>query len=124
MGLPFSGLTILCLPELAVGWCPLSLVLAREDEPTKLSSNLAPYMQLCIVLNDMQHVREELSHLEERLKFESFYEWLDSEDESSLGNQCRAMVEKLLGSADDDIYNRMSKIMAEITEKVNLSVNL
>ncbi len=77
-------------------------------------------LQLCIVLNNMQHVREELLHLEERLEFESFYKWLDSEDESTLGSQCRAMVKKLLGSADDDIYNRMSKIMAEITDKVDV----
>ena len=77
-------------------------------------------LQLCIVLNNMQHVREELSHLEERLEFESFYQWLDSEDESTLGRQCRAMVKKLLGSADDDICNRMSKIMTEITEKVRI----
>lgn len=70
----------------------------------------------------MQHVRGELSHLEERLELESFYEWLDSEDESTLGNQCRAMVKKLLGSADDDIYNRMTKIMMEITEKVDLVI--
>lgn len=67
----------------------------------------------------MQHVREELSHLEERLEFEAFYEWLGSEDKSTLGNQCKAMVNKLLGSADDDIHNRMTKIMAEITEKVD-----
>ena len=80
-------------------------------------------MQLCIVLNNMQHVREELFHIEERLEFESFYRRLDSEDESTLGSQCRAMVKKLLGSADDDIYNRMSKIMAEITEKVESDVN-
>ena len=70
----------------------------------------------------MQHVREELCHFEERLEFESFYKWLDSEDESTLGTQCRAMVKKQLGSADDDIYNRMSKIMSEITDKVDLSV--
>ena len=79
-------------------------------------------LQLCIVLNNMQHVREELSHLEERLELESFYEWLDSQDESTLGSQCRAMVKKLLGSADEDIYNRMSKIMTEITEKVRIDM--
>ena len=81
-------------------------------------------LQLCIVLNNMQHVREELSHLEERLEFESFYKWLDSEDESTLGAQCRAMVTKLLSSSDDDIYNRMSKIMTEITDKVGVILTL
>lgn len=90
------------------------------SKPHVATSQYVMKMQLCIVLNNMQHVREELFHLEERLEFESFYRRLDSEDESTLGSQCRAMVQKLLGSADDDIYNRMSKIMAEITEKVDI----
>ena len=76
-------------------------------------------VQLCIVLNDMQHVRQWLCNLEEGLEFESFYKWLDTDGELNLGKRCKEMVDKLLRSADDDIYNRMSKIMAEITNKVN-----
>lgn len=67
----------------------------------------------------MQHVRKELFHLEEMLGLQSFYDWLET-GEPTLGNQCKEMVEKLLGSADDDIYNRMSKIMSEITDKVSM----
>ena len=66
----------------------------------------------------MQHVRQEISYLEEKLEFKSFYKWLDSEGEHNLGKPCEEMVKKLLHSADDDIYNRMSKIMKEVTDKV------
>ena len=66
----------------------------------------------------MQHVRQELSHLEERLEFKQFYDWLDSEGEPNLGTRCQDTVRKLLSSADEDIYSRMSKIMSGITAKV------
>ena len=74
------------------------------------------HMQLCIVLNNMQHIRQEMSKFEEKLELQSFYDWL--EEEEKVGNRCKELVQKLLGSADEDIYNKMSKIMTEITEKV------
>ena len=66
----------------------------------------------------MQHVRQELAHLEERLEFKKFYIWLDTEGEPSLGTRCKDTVQKQLSSADDDISSRMSKIMSEIIAKV------
>ena len=64
----------------------------------------------------MQHIRQELSKFEEKLDLQSFYDWLEKEEK--LGNRLQELVRKLLGSADDDIYNKMNKIMLEITEKV------
>ena len=72
----------------------------------------------------MQHVRRELSSFEEQLKFAQFYEWLSSGNEPSLDSRCREMVSKLLGSADDDIFNRMSKIVSEITNKVYTTLHI
>ena len=64
----------------------------------------------------MQHIRQEISQFEEKLDLQSFYDWL--EEKEKMGNRCKELVRKLLGSTDDDIYNKMNKIMLEITEKV------
>ena len=64
----------------------------------------------------MQHVRQELTHFEEKLDLQSFYDWLEKEEK--LGNRFKEIVQRLLRNADDDIYNKMNKIMLEITEKV------
>ena len=65
----------------------------------------------------MQHIRQEISQFEEKLGLQSFYDWL--EEKEKVGNRCKELVRKLLGSADDDIFNKMNKIMLEITEKVH-----
>lgn len=64
----------------------------------------------------MQHVRQELSKTEETLELQTFYDWLQREEK--LGDACKELVKNLLESADDDIYNKMNKIMLQITEKV------
>lgn len=64
----------------------------------------------------MQHIRQELSKVEETMQLQSFYSWLDREEQ--VGSRCKELVRNLLESADEDIYNKMNKIMLEITEKV------
>ena len=64
----------------------------------------------------MQHVRQELSKTEETLELQAFYNWLQREEK--LGDGCKGLVKNLLESADDDIYNKMNKIMLQIAEKV------
>ena len=64
----------------------------------------------------MQHIRQELSKTEETLELQTFYDWLQREEK--LGDACKELVKNLLESADDDIYNKMNKIMLQITEKV------
>ena len=67
----------------------------------------------------MQHIRQEITQFEEKLELQSFYDWLEAEEK--LGNRCKELVRKLLGNTDHDIYNKMNKIMLEITEKVQLA---
>ena len=74
------------------------------------------HVQLCIVLNNMQHIRQELSQFEDKLDLQNFYDWLEREEQ--LGNRFKELVQRVLSSADDDVYNKMNKIMLEITEKV------
>lgn len=64
----------------------------------------------------MQHIRQEISQFEEKLELQQFYDWL--EEQEKMGNRCKELVRKLLRNTDDDIYNKMNKIMLEITEKV------
>ena len=64
----------------------------------------------------MQHVRQEISQFEEKLQLQAFYDWL--EEKENVGKRCRELVRKLLGNTDDDIFNKMNKIMLEITAKV------
>ena len=64
----------------------------------------------------MQHIRQELSKFEETLQLQSFYDWLDREEKA--GQRCKELVGSLLESADEDIFNKMNKIMLQITEKV------
>ena len=64
----------------------------------------------------MQHIRQELSKLEETLELRSFYAWLEKEEK--VGKRCKQLVRNLLESADEDIYNRMDKVILEITKQV------
>ena len=64
----------------------------------------------------MQHIRQELTQFEEKLDLETFYDWLEKEEK--LGERFKELVERIFTSADDDIYNKMNKIMLDITEKV------
>ena len=80
------------------------------------SHSLLYALQLCVILNNMQHIRQELSKFEETLQLQSFYDWLEQEEKA--GQRCRELVRNLLESADEDIYNKMNKIMMQITTKV------
>lgn len=65
----------------------------------------------------MQQIRQEISQIEEKLELQSFYDWLENEEK--LGSAFKGVVNNLLQSADEDIYNKIDHIMLEITEKVS-----
>ena len=72
------------------------------------------------MLNNMQHIRQELSQFEEKLELQSFYDWLEAEEK--LGTPFKEVVKSFSKSSDEDIYNRMDHIMLEIAEKVHISL--
>lgn len=77
------------------------------------------HYQVCIILNNMQHIRQELSQFEEKLELQSFCDWLEAEEK--LGGPFKELVKNVLESADEDIFNKMNQIMLEITGKVQLN---
>ena len=68
------------------------------------------------MLNNMQHIRQELSQIEEKLELQSFYDWLEAEEK--LGAPFKEVVKNYSKSANEDIYNKMEHTMLEIAEKV------
>ena len=70
----------------------------------------------------MQQIRLEISQIEEKLELQSFYDWLETEEK--LGTAFKGVVNNLLQSADEDIYNKMDHIMLNITEKVSNCPNI
>lgn len=75
------------------------------------------HVQLSICLNDMHHVRTVVKQLPQKLKLESFYSWLDSE-EAGLGKTARDMVDRVLESADEDYDNKIRQIVDDTAKKV------
>ena len=68
------------------------------------------------MLNNMQHIRQELSQFEEKLELQNFYDWLEAEEK--LGTAFKEVVKNFSKSADEDIDNKIDHIMLEIAEKV------
>ena len=72
------------------------------------------------MLNNMQHIRQELTQIEEKLELQTFYNWLETE--GKLGTPFKEVVKNFSKSADEDIYNKMDRIMLEIAEKVHITI--
>ena len=68
------------------------------------------------MLNNMHHIRQELSQFEEKLELHSFYDWLEAEEK--LGTPFKEVVKNISNSADEDVDNKIDHIMLEIAEKV------
>ena len=71
-------------------------------------------------MNNMQHIRKEMSQFEDKLELQSFYDWLEAEEK--LGTPFRDVVKNFSKSADEDINNKMDQIMLEIAEKVLITI--
>ena len=72
--------------------------------------------QLCIILNNMSHVRTALTNMRQKLELHKFYRWLTEKED--IGKQAENLIDKLLSSADEDIGNKISQIVASISRKV------
>ena len=71
------------------------------------------------MLNNMQHIRQELSQFGEKLELQSFCDWLEVEEK--LGGPFKEVVKKVLASADEDMFEMMNGIVIEIVDKVYYS---
>ena len=81
--------------------------------------NIFPHtytVQLCIILNNMTHVRQALKSIPVKLDLQTFYDWVESEEK--LGKKAEDLISSLLSSSDEDIANKTSHIVVQISRKV------
>jgi hypothetical protein len=82
--------------------------------------------KLCIILNNMCHLQQALEGLSETLELEKYYQWLEEQDAQTETSSekvaaiARSLISNLLKNADEDIGNKISLTVQNISEKVNL----
>lgn len=82
-------------------------------------------VQLCVVLNNMQHIRDKLSPpqgsaekgLMEELKLESFFAQLDAKMRG-MGEQARGLVKDIVESAAEDIQHKLLVVTTALGQQV------
>uniref|UniRef100_T1IR75 C2 domain-containing protein n=1 Tax=Strigamia maritima TaxID=126957 RepID=T1IR75_STRMM len=78
--------------------------------------------QLCIAINDMEHVRSSLRILPQELEFEAIIQAVDKSQGEVGGRQCRVAFESVLSSAIEDVENQIFKVVGHIGEKASLAM--
>lgn len=95
---------------------------------TGISSSIF-HWQVCVLLNNIEHVRQVLKSIPEQLQLTKFMQWLDSkevlamtgpEDTQKLSESTVTLFNKLLVSADEDMHNKISIQVNRIVRKVCL----
>ena len=75
--------------------------------------------QLCITLNNIEHVRQYLHELPSLLNFEVICQAMSTKHENdAIGKQSLSALQRLVQSADEDIFCRGSTLLNQITEKM------
>ena len=64
----------------------------------------------------MAHVRQALKSVPVNLDLQTFYDWVESEEK--LGKKAEDLINSLLSSSDEDIANKTSHIVVQISKKV------
>lgn len=92
-------------------------------------------IQLCLVLNNMYHVREFLSELPVHMELDNFYTRLQREDqmrvslenggselvnpEVSLTVRAKSLIGNFVTTADEDILKKVDNVARKICQKVS-----
>jgi len=74
---------------------------------------------LCICLNDIQYVREELSKIPEALQFDALISRLEVVEGEEQAQESQQTLDNLLDSAKDDLKCRFVLVISSVSEKVN-----
>jgi len=64
----------------------------------------------------MAHVRKALLELPQKLELQTFYDWV--EEEEKIGTLAKKLIDSLISSSDEDIANKTSHIVLQISRKV------
>ena len=54
--------------------------------------------------------------LPQKLELQTFYDWV--EEEEKIGTQAKKLIDSLISSSDEDIANKTSHIVLQISRKV------
>ena len=82
-------------------------------------------VQLCIILNNMQHIRDKFSPpqgstekgLIEELKLETFFAQLDAK-QKGIGEQARGIVRDIVENAAEDMQHKIVVVTMELGQQV------
>ena len=77
--------------------------------------------QLCIVLNNIQHVRVVLSEIGDELDLGAYYKFLDEEgcEPSKLSERAEELRKTILSSADEDIQEKKNNVVRQVQQLVS-----
>lgn len=74
--------------------------------------------QLCLTINNIEHVRKSLKALPEELGFQEVLKAVEKAEGDIYGTQCRNALNNMLQSADDDVTNKIISVVHRVGEKM------
>ncbi|XP_065899170.1 BAI1-associated protein 3-like isoform X2 [Dysidea avara] len=80
--------------------------------------------ELCISLNDIQYVREQLSEIPETLKFDKVISELSQVEGDQQAMIARKTLESLIKSADDDVKFLLNQVASSIGEQMSRDLTI
>lgn len=82
------------------------------------------YLQLCITLNNIEHVRQYLKELPVLLDWESVCMLLSTKHENDdIGTKSSSTLSRLIHSAGQEILLKCSLLIAQIVEKMKVDMS-
>ncbi|XP_064478757.1 BAI1-associated protein 3-like isoform X2 [Ornithodoros turicata] len=75
-------------------------------------------LQVCVVLNNMEHVRRALRPLKDELDVEELLSALEQERGEAVSYRCRDSLTRILQSAEDDIIHKILTVVAALSDKM------
>ena len=96
--------------DLSLSFSDLTLVYTHTHTHTHTNA------QLCIFLNNVNHIHNRLSQCSRDLDLDPFFDWL--EEKQKLGQKCKYLVEKICHEAEEEMGGIIRVIMFNIAKKV------
>lgn len=93
----------------------------------ELRCSVIPYrfeLQVCIIINNIEHVRRALRPLQEELEFDKILAAVEKVDSDLASDRCRAAFYAELHTAEDEVIHKILTIIAGLTEKVRTSYTM
>ena len=82
------------------------------------------FLQLCITLNNIEHVRQYLNELSQLLEWETVMARISAMHENErLGTQAHATLTRLLNTTNNEIIMKSSLLLTQITEKMRVDMS-